>query len=126
MTKLKLNATTHRPPNLAISILLTAFGIIQSASFLIENLTIRSIVIGIAQSMIFFANILKKNENTTNVEIPAVQPIEPFTPANNMINPIILDIPNDHIGPSDDQISTNNPGDNSEIGPIVSSENPTV
>ena len=93
MNQIKKLVESHRPPNIAISLLITGFGIIQSANVLIDNTTIRSIIMGVAQSLIFIASLLKKH--STDTVSPVVPSIEPFTP-NNANNPIILDIPNDN------------------------------
>ena len=84
----KIKLKTNRPPILAVSLLLCGFGIQHSASLFIKEEYIRSIVLSIAQSMIFLACTLKKNdsvENTTQAD-----PFSSIIPeASTVINDVI-------------------------------------
>lgn len=81
---------TQRPPNIAISLLLLGFGLIHTSNLLIPDSYIRSIIMGVAQSLIFVASVLRKNDGTANepsTTIPAAN--DPFTMLNpNPIEPI--------------------------------------
>lgn len=129
MTKIRFNATPHRPPNIAISLLLTGFGMIQSANVLIENSTIRSIIIGVAQSLIFIASVLKKQtpqtENTPNNPIVDVTN-EPFGQSNDVTTGITLDIPNDELQNNNVLAGALSVPIMSPAGPTMSHDNPSV
>ncbi len=84
----KLNIKTHRPPNIAIGLLLTGFGMIHVSNLLIVDAKLRSIIMGIAQSIIFLASIMKKIENQEN-GITSTPTNDPFNEVINT-NPITL------------------------------------
>lgn len=88
----KIKIKTNRPPNMSIGLLLLGFGVQHSASLLINESYIRSIVISVAQSLIFMASILKKIDDpqTPNQTVNTADPFSSIIPeASTVINEVI-------------------------------------